>query len=362
MVIESWERLSINSSFGRIHFRCSSNHGRASWGQCTATTSGSKLLTSRNSQATTQQEMVRLTSRFPLFALVCRFRLISRLEFWNFLFLLSESRCRCCRHRRCRLMPEDNPPPHPPWMVKRPDLQEHIPLTRDALSPQTTEYGTSLLKRAVSTLISALVWPRASACWPTYFSHAVFIVIVFVIVDSTSSPRHPEPKVALCMPWSTDTPASASACIAARPQRWHSALVVAYTTLHKFTGAKRDADGYLWITGRIDDMLNVSGHLLSTAEVESALIEHPSVAETAVVAHPHQIKGECLYCFITLKDVSSCCIQLLWLSKEVARPEKKRKINHPGVVRLTLAILSLLKSPLEKGWPIFKPQTGAFGK
>ena len=70
-------------------------------------------------------------------------------------------------------------------------------------------------------------------------------------------------------------------------------------------GAKRDADGYLWITGRIDDMLNVSGHLLSTAEVESALIEHPSVAETAVVAHPHNIKGECLYCFITLKDVSN---------------------------------------------------------
>jgi acetyl-CoA synthetase len=67
-------------------------------------------------------------------------------------------------------------------------------------------------------------------------------------------------------------------------------------------GAKRDADGYLWITGRIDDMLNVSGHLLSTADVESVLIEHPLVAETAVVAHPHAVKGECLYCFITLKD------------------------------------------------------------
>jgi len=70
------------------------------------------------------------------------------------------------------------------------------------------------------------------------------------------------------------------------------------------SGAKRDADGYLWITGRIDDMLNVSGHLLSTADVESVLIEHPLVAETAVVAHPHSIKGECLYCFVTLKDVS----------------------------------------------------------
>lgn len=52
-------------------------------------------------------------------------------------------------------------------------------------------------------------------------------------------------------------------------------------------------------------MLNVSGHLLSTAEVESVLIENPAVAETAVVAHPHAVKGECLYCFITLRQVSS---------------------------------------------------------
>lgn len=69
------------------------------------------------------------------------------------------------------------------------------------------------------------------------------------------------------------------------------------------TGARRDKDGYLWITGRIDDMLNSSGHLLSTAEVEAALNEHPDVAESAVVAHPHEVKGECLYCFITVKEV-----------------------------------------------------------
>ena len=75
----------------------------------------------------------------------------------------------------------------------------------------------------------------------------------------------------------------------------------------RVSGAKRDSDGYLWITGRIDDMLNVSGHLLSTADVESVLIEHPLVAETAVVAHPHSIKGECLYCFVTVKDVSVLC-------------------------------------------------------
>ncbi|XP_033695691.1 acetyl-coenzyme A synthetase, cytoplasmic isoform X6 [Tursiops truncatus] len=67
-------------------------------------------------------------------------------------------------------------------------------------------------------------------------------------------------------------------------------------------GCRRDQDGYYWITGRIDDMLNVSGHLLSTAEVESALVEHEAVAEAAVVGHPHPVKGECLYCFVTLCD------------------------------------------------------------
>ncbi|KAI1892842.1 hypothetical protein AGOR_G00137690 [Albula goreensis] len=67
-------------------------------------------------------------------------------------------------------------------------------------------------------------------------------------------------------------------------------------------GCRRDEDGYYWITGRIDDMLNVSGHLLSTAEVESALVEHAAVAEAAVVGRPHPVKGESLYCFVTLKE------------------------------------------------------------
>ncbi|XP_047444793.1 acyl-CoA synthetase short chain family member 2 like [Mugil cephalus] len=66
-------------------------------------------------------------------------------------------------------------------------------------------------------------------------------------------------------------------------------------------GCRRDKDGYYWITGRIDDMLNVSGHLMSTAEVEAALTVHQAVAEAAVVSRPHKVKGECLYCFVTLK-------------------------------------------------------------
>ena len=58
----------------------------------------------------------------------------------------------------------------------------------------------------------------------------------------------------------------------------------------------------MWVTGRIDDMMNCSGHLMSTAEMESALIEHPAVAEAAVVSRPHEVKGECAYAFVTLKD------------------------------------------------------------
>jgi acetyl-CoA synthetase len=65
-------------------------------------------------------------------------------------------------------------------------------------------------------------------------------------------------------------------------------------------GAKRDEDGYYWITGRVDDVLNVSGHRLGTAEVESALDSHPQVVETAVVGYPHEIKGQGIYAFVTL--------------------------------------------------------------
>ena len=65
-------------------------------------------------------------------------------------------------------------------------------------------------------------------------------------------------------------------------------------------GAKRDADGYYWITGRVDDVLNVSGHRMGTAEVESALVLHEKVAEAAVVGYPHDIKGQGIYCYVTL--------------------------------------------------------------
>jgi acetyl-CoA synthetase len=64
-------------------------------------------------------------------------------------------------------------------------------------------------------------------------------------------------------------------------------------------GCRRDEDGYYWITGRIDDVINVSGHRMGTAEIESALVAHPKVAEAAVVGMPHEIKGQGIYAFVT---------------------------------------------------------------
>jgi acetyl-CoA synthetase len=67
-------------------------------------------------------------------------------------------------------------------------------------------------------------------------------------------------------------------------------------------GCRRDDDGYYWITGRVDDVINVSGHRMGTAEVESALVAHPKVAEAAVVGYPHDLKGQGIYCYVTLNN------------------------------------------------------------
>ena len=85
----------------------------------------------------------------------------------------------------------------------------------------------------------------------------------------------------------------------------HQRCVDTYYSMHPgfYTtgdGAKRDKDGYYWITGRVDDVLNVSGHRLGTAEIESALVQHSSVAEAAVVGYKHEIKGQGIYCYVTL--------------------------------------------------------------
>jgi acetyl-CoA synthetase len=66
-------------------------------------------------------------------------------------------------------------------------------------------------------------------------------------------------------------------------------------------GAKRDEDGYFWLLGRVDDVMNISGHRVSTMEVESALVDHKSVAEAAVIGKPHEIKGQAIAAFVTIK-------------------------------------------------------------
>ena len=67
-------------------------------------------------------------------------------------------------------------------------------------------------------------------------------------------------------------------------------------------GAKKDDEGYYWLLGRVDDVLNVAGHRIGTMEVESALVDHPKVAEAAVVGRPHEIKGQALSAFVTVKE------------------------------------------------------------
>ncbi|MMZ51244.1 Acetyl-coenzyme A synthetase [compost metagenome] len=87
-------------------------------------------------------------------------------------------------------------------------------------------------------------------------------------------------------------------------------------------GARRDEDGYYWITGRVDDVLNVSGHRLGTAEIESALVSHPKIAEAAVVGIPHNIKGQAIYAYITLNHGEEPSPELYtevrnWVRKEI---------------------------------------------
>jgi acetyl-CoA synthetase len=94
-------------------------------------------------------------------------------------------------------------------------------------------------------------------------------------------------------------------------------------------GCRRDADGYYWITGRVDDVINVSGHRLGTAEVESALVAHTQVAEAAVVGYPHDIKGQGIYAYVTLKAGVAQTEELrkelvAWVAKEIgaiAKPD-----------------------------------------
>jgi len=107
----------------------------------------------------------------------------------------------------------------------------------------------------------------------------------------------------------------------------HKRFVDTYFSTYKgkyFTGdgCRRDADGYYWITGRVDDVINVAGHRMGTAEVESALVAHPKVSEAAVVGYPHDVKGQGIYCYVTLMagqtESDALKIELRdWVRKEI---------------------------------------------
>jgi acetyl-CoA synthetase len=102
-------------------------------------------------------------------------------------------------------------------------------------------------------------------------------------------------------------------------------------------GARRDEDGYYWITGRVDDVLNVSGHRLGTAEIESALVAHALVAEAAVVGYPHDIKGQGIYVYITPNEGVEVSDELTaeirtWVRKELS------PIATPDIIQWTTGL------------------------
>jgi acetyl-CoA synthetase len=122
----------------------------------------------------------------------------------------------------------------------------------------------------------------------------------------------------------------------------HERFIQTYFTTYKgsyFTGdgARRDEDGYFWITGRVDDVLNVSGHRLGTAEIESALVSHPAIAEAAVVGYPHDIKGQGIYVYVTPIEGIVCDDALTkevknWVRKELS------PIATPDLIQWTNAL------------------------
>ena len=119
------------------------------------------------------------------------------------------------------------------------------------------------------------------------------------------------------------------------PERMHATYFSQFPGLY-FTGdgATRDQDGYWWITGRVDDVLNVSGHRIGSAEVESALVEHEAVAEAGVVAHPHAIKGQGIYAYVTLHHGFEPSDQLRAALVELVA-DRISRIARPDVIHWT---------------------------
>ena len=151
-----------------------------------------------------------------------------------------------------------------------------------------TETGAHML----TPLPGATPLKPGSACWP-------FFGVQPVLLDDQGNEIEGNPasgNLAIKHPWP-----SMMRTVYGDHKRFYETYFQMYPGYY-FTGdgAKRDADGYYWITGRVDDVLNVSGHRLGTAEIESALVLHPKVAEAAVVGYPHEITGQGIYAYVTL--------------------------------------------------------------
>ena len=112
-------------------------------------------------------------------------------------------------------------------------------------------------------------------------------------------------------------------------------------------GAKRDADGYFWLLGRVDDVLNVAGHRVGTMEVESALVDHPKVAEAAVVGKPHESKGQAIAAFVTVKD----CVPA---TPELANELKQHVVTVIGLIAQPDEILFAAALPKTRSGKIMR--------
>ncbi len=154
-----------------------------------------------------------------------------------------------------------------------------------------------------------------------------FFGIQPIIVDSSGQELKGEAEGYLCI---KDSWPGQMRTVFGDHQRFSDTYFSQYPGLY-FTGdgCRRDKDGYYWITGRVDDVLNVSGHRMGTAEIESSLVSHESVAEAAVVGFPHEIKGQGIYAFVTLmeggKSSEALSQELIqWVKKDIgsiAKPD-----------------------------------------
>jgi acetyl-CoA synthetase len=150
-----------------------------------------------------------------------------------------------------------------------------------------TETGGIVL----SPLPGATDLKPGSAAWP-------FFGIKLEIVDSDGNVLEGPCDGGLCI---TDSWPGQMRTVYGDPERFRKTYFSAYPGKYfSEDGCRRDEDGYYWITGRLDDVIKVSGHRLGTAEIENALVAHPKVSEAAVVGYPHEIKGHAIYAFVTL--------------------------------------------------------------